>query len=129
MSKGQKISISDALASVTYFGSRKPETTDEQLKDAFCTLSEYRDGGVFVGHYAGFSEWERHPNGDEIVMVLDGETSLILLDGNQERKNTLKKGELIVVPKNAWHRFESPKGVKIMTVTPQPTDHQIEKPQ
>jgi mannose-6-phosphate isomerase-like protein (cupin superfamily) len=61
-------------------------------------------------------------------MVLDGETSLVLLDDGEERKITLKKSELIVVPKKTWHRFESPKGVKIMTVTPEPTDHQIEKP-
>ena len=128
MPKGQKISISDSVDSVTYFGSRKPSTTDQEIENAFCTLSEYRDGGVFAGHYAGFSEWERHPVGDEIVMVLDGETTLILLEKNEERKNVLTKGDLIVVPKDVWHRFESPKGVKIMTVTPQPTDHQIEKP-
>lgn len=75
MSKGQKVSIAKALESVTYFGSRKPQTTEEEMKGAFCAVSEYRDGGIFVGH-----------------------------------------------------RFDSPKGVKIMTVTPQPTDHQIEKP-
>lgn len=98
------------------------------MKDAFCTLSEYRDGGVFAGHYAGFYEWERHPVGDEIVAVLDGETTLILLENNEEKRNVMVKGDLIVVPRNIWHRFESPKGVKIMTVTPQPTDHQIEKP-
>lgn len=128
MNKGEKVSVTNALESVTYFGSRTPSTTDDEIKDAFCTLSAYREGGVFVGHYAGFSEWERHPVGDEIVMVLDGETTLILLEKNEERKNVLTKGDLIVVPKNVWHRFESPKGVKIMTVTPDPTDHQIEKP-
>ena len=90
MPKGQKISTNDAINSVSYFGFRKPHTTDEEMKDAFCTLSEYRDGGVFAGHYAGFSEWERHPVGDEIVMVLDGETTLILLEKNVERKSLLR---------------------------------------
>ncbi len=128
MRKGQKISINEAISSVTFFGHRRPETTDDEMKGTFCTLSEFGDGGVFAGHYAGFSEWERHPVGDEIVIVIDGETTLILLENNEERKNLMTKGDLIVVPKNTWHRFESPKGVKVMTVTPQPTDHQIENP-
>ena len=128
MYKGQKVSLENAIKSVTFFGNRKPDTPDKDLKDTFCLLSEYRDGGIFAGYYAGYSEWERHPAGDEIVMVVGGETTLILLENNVERKNVLKKGELIVVPQNTWHRFESPNGVKILTVTPQPTDHQIEKP-
>lgn len=61
-------------------------------------------------------------------MVIDGETTLVFLESNEETKNVMMKGDLIVVPQNTWHRFESPKGVKIMTVTPEPTDHQIGKP-
>ena len=91
-------------------------------------LSEYRDGAVFIGHYAGDSKWERHSNGDEIVFVIEGETTLILLVGGKENPNTLGQGELLVVPKNTWHRFETSKAVKIMSVTPQPTDHSIERP-
>ena len=51
-----------------------------------------------------------------------------MLVDNEEKRSLLLKNELMVVPKNTWHRFESPKGVKVMTVTPQPTDHQIERP-
>ena len=55
---------------------------------------------MFVGHYAGNIEWERHLNGDEIDFVDKGETSLILPGENNEASNTLRKGELLVVPKN-----------------------------
>jgi hypothetical protein len=27
------------------------------------------------------------------------------------------------VPQGAWHRFESPDGVTLMTATPKPTEH------
>lgn len=128
MSKGQKISITDSIGMTIYYEGRKPDTPPEVLKKAFRTLSEYRNGGIYAGRYAGFSEWERHPHGDEIVMVIEGETTLILLEGQEEKRIVLHQNELVVVPENTWHRFESPKGVKIMTVTPQPTDHQIEKP-
>ncbi len=32
------------------------------------------------------------------------------------------------VPQGIWHRFESPKGVNVQSITPQPTDHQTEHP-
>jgi hypothetical protein len=28
-----------------------------------------------------------------------------------------------IVPQGAWHRFEAPDGVTLMTATPQPTEH------
>jgi mannose-6-phosphate isomerase-like protein (cupin superfamily) len=53
---------------------------------------------------------------------------LILLEDNQEQRNNLTIGEMLVVPKDIWHRFESPDGVKVMTITPQPTEHSISHP-
>jgi len=35
----------------------------------------------------------------------------------------LTAGMLAVVPQGAWHRFDSPDGVSLMTATPQPTEH------
>ena len=32
-------------------------------------------------------------------------------------------GMLTVVPQGAWHRFQAPEGVTLMTATPQPTEH------
>ena len=128
MSKSVAITIQDELSRVKFLKNRTPVTTDEEAKDAFALLSEYRDGGIYVAHYSGFSEWERHLNGDEFVQVLDGETTLILLNENQEQLNELSSGQMLVIPKGVWHRFESPCGVKIMTITPQPTEHRTERP-
>lgn len=128
MSKSVPITIDREFLRVKFLKGRTPETTNEEAKDAFALLSEYRDGGIYVAHYSGFSEWERHPKGDEFVQVLDGETTLILLKQNQEQRNTLSNGQMLVIPQGVWHRFESPNGVKVMTITPQPTEHQIEKP-
>ncbi len=128
MPKATPISIGPAFERLKFLANRTPETSEEEADGAFAMLSEYRDGGVFIGHYAGNSEWERHSNGDEIVFVVEGETTLILLVEDKEIPNTLGQGELLVVPKNTWHRFETSKAVKIMSVTPQPTDHSIERP-
>ena len=128
MSKSVAITIESAFTRVEFLKNRTPETTDEEAKSAFALLSEYRDGGIYVAHYSGYSEWERHVNGDEFVQVLDGETTLILLSGEKELRNELSSGQMLVIPKGVWHRFESPIGVKVMTITPQPTEHSIDKP-
>jgi mannose-6-phosphate isomerase-like protein (cupin superfamily) len=127
--KMNAVSIQQSFKEVSFLKDRTPLTTIEEAKDSFAKLSDYRDGGIFITHYSGNSEWERHLNGDELVQIIEGETSLILLTAGNETTHLLTQGELLVVPKNIWHRFESPKGVKVMTVTPQPTEHSITRPQ
>ena len=122
------ISIGEAIEALTFLPDRTPRTTSEESKDAFALLADYRDGAVFVGHWAGNSEWERHPVGDEIVMVLHGETTIYFQDGDQDRPGHLTAGEFVVVPAGTWHRFETPDGVKILSVTPQPTEHREGRP-
>ena len=127
MTKTKGISINKGFEGLKFLQNRTPQSTG--IEDSFCMLSEYRDGGIFLAHYAGNSEWEKHSKGDELVMVMEGNTTLILLLEGSEVSNTLSQGEILVVPQNTWHRFESPNGVKVMTVTPQPTDHSIGKPE
>jgi len=126
MSKAKTLSLADAFQTLVFEPSRTP--TSDNIAHAFCELSEYRDGALYLGHWAGKSEWEKHPQGDEIVMVIEGETTLVLLQDGQEIANLLKAGQLIVVPQNTWHRFETASAVKVMTVTPQPTLHCVKLP-
>ena len=100
----------------------------EQTADAFSTLAKYRDGAIHVGYYSGSSEWERHPAGDELVIALEGDTTLILLVEGQEERLDLHGGDLAVVPANTWHRFEDSVKLKVLAVTPDPSDHQLERP-
>ena len=118
------ISIDAAISGLTFLPDRTPTTSDADAAGAFSQLSEYRDGGIFVGHWAGSSEWERHAVGDEIVIVLAGETVITFLDDGLERSSQLGRGEMVVVPQGVWHRFETAREVTVMSVTPQPTDHQ-----
>jgi len=127
--KPQTLNVEQALSKTHFLYKRTPSNPDHtDGRSAYATLSDFGNGGVYVANYSGYSEWERHPHGDEMVQVLEGETCLILLIDNEEVPNKIKAGELLIVPQNIWHRFESPKGVKILTITPQPTDHQIERP-
>ena len=128
MPKAQAVSIQEHLNQLTFLRGRTPHTTDDEAAGAFAMLSDFQNGGVYVGHYQGDSEWERHCHGDELVMVIEGETTLFILQDGQQTPNLLRSGELIIVPQGLWHRFETPDAVKVLSITPQPTDHQVEHP-
>jgi quercetin dioxygenase-like cupin family protein len=122
------ISINDVLPTLRFLAERTPTTTADESEGTFRLLSTYREGGVFVGHWAGTSEWERHSAGDEIVMVLDGQTTIYFLTDEDEAAAPLCRGEFVIVPRGTWHRFETPEGVKLLSVTPQPTQHSPDRP-
>ena len=122
------ISIEEATARLGFLADRSPTTSAEDARAAFAHLSDYRDSGVFVGHWAGSSEWERHAVGDEIVMVLGGRTTIFYLGDDSDRSAELTAGEIIIVPQGTWHRFETPEEVMILSVTPLPTEHSSERP-
>ena len=125
----KKRSIPAVLETLTYLPDRTPEASmDGGTAGAFATLFDYRDGGVYVGHYSGSSAWERHPQGDEIVMAIEGYTTLILLEDGVEVPIDLKAQEMVVVRANTWHRFKNARELKVMAVTPQPSEHQLEHP-
>ena len=120
------ISLNAEFEKLTLFPSRTPETKADGWSSE---VASYRNGGIFLVHYAGTGEWERHPHGDEIVFIVDGETTLTLLSDRGEERTSLHSGQLVVIPSNVWHRFESPAPVKVLTVTPQPTDHSTARPE
>jgi mannose-6-phosphate isomerase-like protein (cupin superfamily) len=124
----QPIAIADAIASLLFLPDRAPTTTVEQSEGAFRRLANYRDGGIFVGQWGGSSEWERHPAGDEIVIVIGGRTTVTFLADGDELSAALGPNELVVVPRGTWHRFETPDSVTLFSVTPEPTDHTTNRP-
>lgn len=130
MNKGTRISLPEAFSRLVFLPDRTPGMAfSGGAEKAFARLSQYRDGGIFIGFYSGDSAWERHPNGDEIVMALAGSTTLILRRGGVDERLSLAAQELAVVPVNTWHRFEGSKELKVLAVTPQPTDHSLEDPE
>lgn len=104
---------------------RRPETTEAERKasGAFVTLSPFRDGNIFSAKFSGNAAWERHPNGDELVQIVEGVTTLHLMTEDGLQSHQLRAGMVAIVPQNTWHRFEAPNGVAIVTATPKPTEH------
>ena len=86
-------------------------------------MAPFRDGNIFCAKFAGEGAWERHPNGDELVQIVDGATTLHFMTAEGLQSLALGAGMMVIVPQGTWHRFVSPDGVTVMTATPKPTEH------
>jgi mannose-6-phosphate isomerase-like protein (cupin superfamily) len=117
------IDLEAELDKLTMLRGRTPQTTGDQRKGSSAQLGPYRDGQIFTSKFTGKGAWERHPKGDEFVQILGGAATLDLETGSGILAIELKAGMVAVVPQGAWHRFRSPEGVTLMTVTPLPTEH------
>jgi mannose-6-phosphate isomerase-like protein (cupin superfamily) len=117
------IDLPTELAQTTMLRGRTPQTTRAERQGSSRNLGAYRDGAIFVSSFSGEGGWERHRNGEEIVHILDGETTVHLMTEAGPETLELRAGMIAIVPQGAWHRFFCPAGVTLMTVTPQPTDH------
>jgi len=116
------LDLNAELGRLTQFA-RTPISPDADRRKGLASLAPYRDGGIFASRFSGSGGWERHPNGDEIVHILEGATMLHLMTDDGPQDHALRAGMMMVVPQGVWHRFESPAGVTLMSITPQPTDH------
>jgi mannose-6-phosphate isomerase-like protein (cupin superfamily) len=117
------LDLKGEVAKLRTLRGRTPETREADREGAFAKLSTYRDGGIFAAKFQGDSPWERHPNGDEIVQIVEGATTVYLMTADGPQSVALKAGMVVIVPQNTWHRFEAPDGVGLVTATPQPTEH------
>src|SRR5262245_14712973 len=96
---------------------RRPEMTETERRGtgAFATLAPFRDGNIFSARFAGAGAWERHPNGDELVQIVDGATIVHFMTEAGPQSYALKAGMMVIVPQGTWHRFVSTDGVTLMT--------------
>jgi mannose-6-phosphate isomerase-like protein (cupin superfamily) len=117
------LDLNAEFAKLRMLRGRTAETPPEAREGAFARLAPYRDGAIFTAKFAGDGAWERHPNGDEIVQIVDGATTLHLMTEEGPQKVELSAGMVAIVPQGMWHRFAAPNGVSLMTATPQPTQH------
>lgn len=64
------------------------------------------------------SDWELHPDTDELLMVLDGSTTVEILTDSDRHRITLTAGQFVIVPKGHWHRHAEVHEVVEMFFTP-----------
>ena len=90
----------------------------------FRKLADFNEGhmGVFWCS-AGDSPWERHPDDDELLQVLEGEVEIVVLEGDGPKSTLVRAGEMIVVPRGRWHRHRVPERLVELYLTPGASEH------
>ena len=129
MTRARAINLQAELKRLPGMKGRTPETGGNALEGtAFGPTYPYRDGFISTVKYSGMSAWEKH-TGDELLLVAEGDGFLYLIDEDGfVVPRSLSTNLLIVVPGEVWHQIESERGISLVTVTPQPTVHQSERP-
>ena len=74
---------------------------------------------------APWETWERHPHGEELVLLLEGHATLICQLHNEIVSYRLAApGEYVLVPKDTWHTADTDVQTRMLFLTPgKDTDH------
>ena len=68
---------------------------------------------------APWPTWELHPEGDEFVYLLEGDTDFLLrIDGKEIEVRVNRPGGYVVVPRGAWHTARPRAPTTMLFVTP-----------
>ena len=106
-----------ALREVPHLNITK-DTTGADANAAVRNVARIGNLTLGVMSYTGLTPWERHPDGNELLLALDGELEVTALtdDGPVTRK--IRAGEAFVCPQGLWHRQFAEKSVSMLYGTP-----------
>lgn len=68
---------------------------------------------------------ERHPDGDELAVALEGNVDFIVDQGDGENRVQVDRGTGCLIPAGAWHRVvvREPSTILFLTPVPARTEH------
>ena len=110
-----------APARIAYDGNYRAKKVDwppvaAQLQNASCLFGLWDisdDESVHADH------WERHPAGDETLVVVEGALRLFFdADAPDWPPVLISAGMALIVPAGRWHRLEVVEPGKLLTFTP-----------
>ncbi|MGD1918868.1 MAG: cupin domain-containing protein [Pleurocapsa sp.] len=96
--------ITTAIDRLRLIDLNQPKQADSiDVRSSFINLGDFDGGSVSLIKYAGETPWERHADGDEFLLLLDGELKVTLLE-EAATEFLLTKGATCIIPRNVWHR-------------------------
>jgi mannose-6-phosphate isomerase-like protein (cupin superfamily) len=103
--KTEQIAVTEQFWS-DVVNSARPELNQGRLMSAF-SFSE------------NWPSWERHPAGEELVMLLSGSAVLLLEEASGERALRLDTvGSYVLVPQGLWHTARTTQPTTLLFLTP-----------
>jgi quercetin dioxygenase-like cupin family protein len=66
-----------------------------------------------------WTSWERHPHGDELVVLLRGQVQLLLeQEDGVERVHLVEPGQFVSIPRGIWHTAHPEGPCSMLFITP-----------
>ncbi|HTO53244.1 MAG TPA: cupin domain-containing protein [Myxococcota bacterium] len=96
----------------------RAETRDLRTSDPARLLGSLDRATILLTKFAGPAPWERHPDGDELIVVLEGGGEITVLTEDGPVREELRPGQLFVCPKGLWHRTRAEPAMTALYVTP-----------
>jgi mannose-6-phosphate isomerase-like protein (cupin superfamily) len=117
------IDLYDTLIHLRQGGLAEPGTRSGGLADAsLWTVGAFHADSDQAVH-ADF--WERHPTGQEVIVVLSGALHVYLRGDGNAPAATLTAGQSFIVPVGRWHRLAVVAPGDLLTITTRAgTDHE-----
>ena len=107
---------------LSYTGSAKALPVDEQFWPKLMSGAFGLDDGRLFSRGsmdATWKQWEMHPAGDEIVMLLSGVVDFVLeLDGGEQIVTLDAPMSFVVVPAGVWHTARVHEPGEAIYITP-----------
>ena len=114
------------LSTYLHFGDKGEAGTIDVSDSFWAALSSGAmpelDQGRLMSAFS-FSEpwatWERHPEGDELVMLLAGAVTLVLeVQGEEKPVALADPGAYVLVPRGVWHTARTSVPTTLLFLTP-----------
>lgn len=64
-----------------------------------------------------WTTWEMHPEGDEILVLLDGNLTMVFDGPAGETRHPMAPGSTLVVPRGTWHRALIGEPIRMLFLT------------
>jgi len=74
--------------------------------------------GMYRADQGDASDWELHPDTDELLMILQGSVTVEILTDTDRHRLPLSAGQFTIVPRGHWHRHLKAREVVEMYFTP-----------
>lgn len=94
-----------------------PNTTEAEAMAAVRRLGTLNQCLLGVTRFSGLTPWERHPEADELLHVLEGAVDVTVLTGEGPVSASVAAGSVFVVPRGAWHRQHARQGTAVLFAT------------
>jgi mannose-6-phosphate isomerase-like protein (cupin superfamily) len=87
-------------------GAVTPLPVTPDFRSTIGSRTELQEGRLMAAFACttDWGHWEMHPNGEEVLVMLSGDVTLVLDTARGDEAVRLLQGQAFVVPRGVWHR-------------------------